>query len=404
MVVEELAQFNVEINTSPQRLEGNCLQTMQAELGQIWQTGRDTATDLSAELLSVGILPTLSQADLSLDYISDRSRYRALNEQVMQLHGGHPIQLNISGHQPLSLNHPNIMVEAATTSFQIHLQIPLSQAVRYFNAAQILSAPMVAIAANSPYLFGHDLWSETRIPLFEQVMAPGEVEPWMMWPAHSRVSFGEGYVQETMFEWFASNLARYPVLLPEDLGIDPTRFPHLRLHNGTIWPWNRPLIGFNDDGSPHLRLEHRVVSAPPSLLDAIANAAFFFGSIYMLATQPEPPETQLPFSQARSNFYTAARDGLHTRVTWLVGKPVELNSVLLNCLLPLARRGLRKLGVDRADIDLYLSPIEGRLQTGQTGSVWQKSYVAKHGPNMSDLTAAYLARQCQGLPVHEWTV
>jgi len=292
------------------------------------------------------------------------------------------------------------MLESAATSFQLHLQMDQRGAVRAYNAAIVLSAPMVAVSANSPYLFGYDLWDETRIALFEQAVSVCTDESC----SEARVTFGHGYARNSLLECFIENRERYPVLLPETLDADPALFSHLRLHNGTIWRWNRPLVGFDRDGRPHLRIEHRVIPSGPSLIDAMANAALFFGLACELSHAPEAPEARLGFMQAKENFYAAARHGLRARVRWLNGNEVDLQSLLRDELVPLARRGLQAQAIDPDDIELYMGVIEARLRNGRNGSAWQRAYVTKHGRDMRALAAAYRERQRGGKPVHEWEI
>ncbi|MEM9569214.1 MAG: glutamate-cysteine ligase family protein, partial [Cyanobacteria bacterium P01_E01_bin.34] len=309
-----------------------------------------------------------------------------------------------SSSDSFSFDSPNIMIEAAATSFQIHLQVPPSAALRYFNASTILAAPMVAVSANSPYLFGRNLWCETRIPLFEQIMTiDNPVDADLDHPI-SRVSFGQGYLKESMMECFLENLKHYSVLLPETLETGNDRFNHLRLHNGTIWRWNRPLIGFNSDGSPHLRIEHRVVPAVTSVVDAIATAAFYFGLVHSLATQATPPESHLSFKEAQTNFYAAARQGLDATCFWIDGQTRSIQELSLKALMPLARQGLSTLQLDPADIDRYLGIMQERLTTGQTGAEWQQTFVRDRSADMRSLVAAYLDNQMSGLPVHQWRI
>ena len=182
------------------------------------------------------------------------------------------------------------------------------------------------------------------------------------------------------------------------------RFAAARMLNGTIWRWNRPLIGFNAQGEPHLRIEHRVMPAGPGMNDTVANAAFYFGLVEMLGSVPAPPEAALPFEQAVANFYAAARDGLQAHATWLDGRSVPMRELLLHELLPMARRGLERLHFDRHDIERYLGIIVGRVETGRNGAAWQRAFVARHGADMEALTCAYCERQQGGAPVHEWSV
>ncbi len=277
-----------------------------------------------------------------------------------------------------------------------------SEAAAFFNAALLVSAPMVAVAANSPLLFGKTLWQETRIPLFEQGVALADRAHGDD-PGYQRVTFGGGYVQESLLELFAENLTRYPPLLPVDLSAEPAdRLPHLRLHNGTIWRWNRPLLGFEADGTPHLRIEHRVMPAGPSIADTIANAALYYGLVHALAQVTPPVSAVLDFAQVRANFYAAARDGLQAEVVWLKGQRVPLRQLLLEELLPLARRGLRDLELDAADVTEYMDIISARVDSSCTGADWQQRFLARHGHDLAALTLAYMEQQRGGWPVHEW--
>ena len=403
MVVPELSRFNVELNDHPQHLWGSAFSRFEASLGATWQRCRQAAESLNAQLLMIGILPTLEESELTQANMSDMKRYRALNEQVLRLREGRPLELDINGRQHLSVAHNNVMLEAATTSFQLHLKVQPGCARRAMNASMIASAPMVAISANSPWLFGHDLWSETRIPLFEQSVEVGGFAGASHGPMR-RVTFGSGYVRQSVFECFAENEQHYPLLLPMQFHDGLDQMSHVRLHNGTIWRWNRPLIGFDYDGIPHLRIEHRVIPGGPTIPDMIANAAFYFGLVQSLMAMETPPDQLLEFSVARDNFYTAAKLGLDAHVTWLDERRGSVRQLMQEQLLPQARQGLQQLEIDAADIDRYLGIIEGRLQTGQTGSVWQREYVARHGKDLAAMTQAYHAHQEKGAPVHEWEI
>ena len=398
LVVPELATFNAEINCTPQRLQGNALSLLASELETTWERCGRAAAALDARLAMIGILPTVRPEHLDMENMSPLKRYRALNEQIVRLRSGRPFTLEIQGKDHLFLEPKGVMMESAATSFQIHLKVRPQEAANIYNWSKILAAPMVAISANSPFLFGRDLWEESRIPLFEQAVSVGGSF------LHERVTFGLGYVKDSVLECFQANLERFPALLPQVMDEPPERLAHLRLHNGTIWRWNRPLIGFDDSGAPHLRIEHRVVPAGPTISDSIANAALYFGAVQSLATETEPPDTRLPFIVAKTNFYNAARSGIDTEVEWLDGRASTLREVLADDLLPRARHGLLDLGIGESEADLWLGIIEGRLRTGQTGSAWQRAWVAHHGRDFAALTAAYLERQQSGGPVHEWTL
>jgi len=400
LVTPELALFNVELNCTPRSIQGRSLSKMQSELEKTWKKCQTAANKIDASLVTIGILPTIREQALILDNMSAMTRYRALNEGVRRLRKGDLIKLDIVGREKLKTWHEDVMLESAATSFQVHMQIPPTLAARTYNAAAILSAPMIAISANSPFMFGHDLWDETRIPVFEQAVSVSTTKD----NSDARVTFGHNYVKESLLECFTENIERYPILLPEPLDPDPSHFSHLQLHNGTIWRWNRPLIGFDNKGKPHLRIEHRALPSGPTHVDMIANAALFYGMVQRFSHCSTPPETRLPFVHALDNFYQCARDGLRSDLRWFDGAHVNVRVLLTEKLIPTARRGLDELGVAHEDIEFYMGIIEQRLKSGQTGCAWQRAWAEKHGRDMKELTLAYRDNQTHGQPVHEWTL
>lgn len=403
LVYPELARFNIELNSLPRRLTGDVLATMHGELERAWRDSEAVAAGLGLDVLMIGTLPTAQETELSLENMSEMQRYRALNQQVLRMREGRPLELNIHGRQPLRTSHRDVMLEAATTSLQLHLQVTPAKAARYYNVAQMVSAATVAVGANSPWLFGHQLWEETRIPLFEQaveVAANAECGGAEL----RRVGFGSGYAQGDLIGCFRENLDCYPPLLPIEVDKYPAALSHLRLHNGTIWRWNRPLVGLDDDGSPHLRIEHRVIAAGPSVIDTVANAAFFYGLATELAESLKEPEADLPFSLARDNFYTAARHGLDAHVVWFDGVRSDLRSLILDELLPRASAGLRRLDIDPDDAERFLAIIKQRVHSRRTGAWWQRHCAAACQADMPALVRAYRDHQVGGRPVHEWAL
>ncbi len=396
--VPELATFNLELNGVPQALQGSALSAMQQDLVQTWERCNAVAAELDTRLAMIGILPTARESDFTLANMSPLHRYHALNEQVLIRRGGAPLKLELEGRDELLLEHNDVMLEAAATSFQIHMKVDVDEGVRFYNAAKILAAPMVAVSANSPYLFGADLWDETRIPLFEQAVAVGDSS------LTQRVTLGVRYLEKSIAECFEANWRRYPVLLPRLMDEPEESLSHLRLQNGTIWRWTRPLIGFDADGEPHMRLEHRVVPAGPSIVDSIANAAFFFGAVSSLGRQQEPPERLLPFAQAQANFYAAAKDGLMSEIQWINGKSINMPELCSEILLPMARSGLLSLGIDRDETEHWLGIIRDRVGSGRNGAAWQRAWVERHGKDMRGLTETYLENQDSGRAVHAWKV
>jgi hypothetical protein len=266
----------------------------------------------------------------------------------------------------------------------------------------LASAAVVAVSANSPYLFGHSLWQETRIPLFEQAIESGGFDGAAHGPV-KRVGFGSDYAKHSIFECFEENLAHFPILLPVDLGDANDELAHLRLHNGTIWRWNRPLVGFNG-GKPHVRIEHRTPAAGPTVSDMLANAAFYFGLSHALCDRLITHGVEIAFSDAKDNFYKAARHGLDTHIVDFNGQHQRMQRFILEQCLPLASQGLAKLNIDSVDSDYYLSIIEQRVEAHQTGSDWQRAFIAKHGRDFQKLTQHYLHHQQQGKVVSQWPI
>lgn len=403
LVVPELSKYNFELNIAPHPLDRHLPAFLNNELQKLWNICTVNARDMGCNTLLTGILPTLQDRMLTLKNISSLKRFHALNREILHSISRHPLKIHIEGkNDSLEVIHHDVMAEAATTSLQIHFQVPISRAATVYNIAHVLSAPMAALTANSPFLFGRELWDETRIPLFEQaVKTPAFVD--LSGRAVSRVTFGRDYVRKSLKEVFLENLDGFPVLLPVTFDEDFSRLNHLRLHNGTIWRWNRPLIGFGEDGRPHVRIEHRIPPAGPSIPDIIANILFFYGAILHL--QPEVPQAAISFEQARTNFYAAARVGLEAMLTWTSGNPVPVDTLLLQQLIPGAMQALGERGIERHDLQYYLGDIlTRRVATRRNGALWQKTFIRKHGPDFSAMTRAYLENQKKNIPVHEWII
>lgn len=403
LVVAELSKYNFELNVAPHPLNRQLPEFLQSELQTLWDSCARHAREMGCQTLMTGILPTLQDRMLTLRNMSSMQRFHALNREILRTRSCHPLKINIEGQNDrLEVMHDDVMAEAATTSLQIHFQVPLSKAAAFYNVAHVLSAPMAALSANSPFLFGRELWDETRIPLFEQaVHTPSFVDP--SGRPVSRVTFGRDYVRDSLKEVFLENLDGYPVLLPVTFDHDPGMMNHLRLHNGTIWRWNRPLIGFGGDGRPHLRIEHRVPAAGPSISDVTANILFFYGA--MLYLQPEVPQSSISFEQARANFYAAARSGLDAQVRWTSGDSMPVETLILQHLIPGAILALAAAGFRSSDLRYYLVDILAqRVASRRNGAWWQKAFVKKHGPDFKMLTQAYLENQNLGTPVHEWSI
>lgn len=402
LMTEELALFNLEFNTTPETMDSHFLSRLQQQLVTTWKLAQQQANKLDANIISIGTLPTVTKSDLELTSLTPESRYRALNKQLMAKRYNHPLEFDIEGKQHLQAQFNNILVESAGTSIQAHLQLNPKTAHRYYNASLILSAPLIAATGNSPFLLGKDLWHETRIPIFESTVACSQPESNNS--QYSRASFGYSYIS-SFYELFVNNMTIHPLLLPLVKKASTTDLYHLRLHNGTIWRWNRPIVSTENSDKPHLRLEHRVNAAAPSLVDNIANIALFIGAIEAFTEFDTPAEALLPFSTAKKNFYTAAQQGLQAKIKWLDGKIYTTKSLILNALLPYAKQGLSNLGVDKKEIDYYIDEIiKLRISKNATGTDWQRNYLKKHGCDMQTLTHAYLENQQQGRAIYSWRI
>jgi CBS domain-containing protein len=404
----EIARFNLEANLPPTFLGKGMLDSLRAQLDDVVATAARAARDRRARVVLTGILPTLSVADLKLENLSPNPRYRALNDTLLAMRG-EPFHVRIDGLDRFDMRHENVLFEACTTSFQLHLQVTPESFAPLYNLSQAISAPLLAAAANSPLLMGHRLWRETRIPLFDRATDPrSEVERRRRQP--SRVRFGEKWIERSILELYHEDAARYPiVVLPpkvRDEGVP--RLRSLSAHTGTVWRWNRGCYGITE-GKPHLRIENRVLPAGPTVADEVANAALFYGLMSELPHAYGRIESRLSFDDAERNFFAAARDGLLAQLVWLDGAHVKATDLLLHELIPHARRGLARLGLEEAEIARHLDVVEARVTAVQTGADWTLASYAALGEANRDrharsLVAGMLERQESGEPVHRWTL
>ncbi len=400
LIVPEIAQFNFEMNADPHIMQGKVFSDLHNNLTQLWSHCQKTANNLGAKTLMIGSLPTLKKEMLTLDYIYPQKRYFALNEQILKFRQEKPIPIHIRGKEEINVTFNDVMLEAAATSFQIHLQVPLDKAAQFYNASVLLSPFSAALTANSPFLFGKVLWSETRVPIFEQSICLEKFR------GHDgkmakRVCLGNDFVQNSLFELFLENLDTFPVLLPAVGWKEPSEMEHVKLHNGTIWRWNRPIIGFNDQGVPHLRIEHRVQSSGPTASDMIANMAFYLGAVTALANNWED-YADIDYEALRRFFYQACEKGLNAEFTWK-GKKQRLQEILLNDLLEMSFNTLKGLGIDQKDLEFYFHDILiPRTLSGQTASNWQRAFVNTNGHRYQELLEKYFEYQEKDLPVHHW--
>jgi gamma-glutamyl:cysteine ligase YbdK (ATP-grasp superfamily) len=413
--VTELGQFNLEINVPPRLLEGAGLTTYEDQVRASLNAAETKAAKVGAHLLMVGVLPTLQPGHMTASTLSANPRYALLSEQILAARG-EDIELRITGPERLEVTSDSIIPEAACTSTQLHLQVSPEEFPNYWNASQTIAGIQLAVGANSPYLLGKELWRETRIALFEQA-TDTRSEELKAQGVRPRVWFGERWIT-SIFDLFEENVRYFPALLPIVDEEDPVEvlergetpsLGELRLHNGTIYRWNRPVYDVVD-GQPHLRVENRVLPAGPTVVDTMANAAFYFGLTHALATSERPVWSQMSFSAAEENFHSAARHGIDATVYWPRVGTVPAPELVLRRLLPMAHEGLQSMGVDGAIRDRLLGIIEQRCLKEANGATWQVSRVhalerAGAGNRfvaLRQMVLAYEELMHSNTPVHEW--
>jgi len=412
----EIARFNLEANLTPLDLTNNCFSRMEQELSEVLELAREAAASQNADILLSGILPTLQKSDLTLDNLTPVARYHELDRAVIRLRGG-PLSIHIKGLDELQLTHDNIMMESCNTSFQVHFQSNAKDFANDYNAAQAITAPLLAVAVNSPLLFGRRLWQETRVALFQH-STDERSRSQLTRQQPTRVSFGDSWLKNSVIELFHDQITRFrPIMF-----IEPDENPFqvlargetpslsaLRLHNGTVWRWNRACYGVAD-GVAHLRIENRALPSGPTVVDEIANAAFFAGLMTAVPEVYGEVAARMSFDDAKMNFFHAARHGLDAQLQWLDGQSHSAPALILDHLLPIAREGLRAATVAGEDIDKYLGIIEERARNQQTGARWiQKSLAAMDSSSSKDscqrkLTSTMLSTQKKGDPVHLWPI
>ena len=410
----EVGQFNLEINVPPRELTGDAVVGLEEEIRQSLNHGDGRARGLGSRLVMIGILPTLRKSDVTADTMSANERFRVLNEQIFAARG-EDMQIEIEGAEQLLTHSDSITPEAACTSVQLHVQVSPETFAAYWNAAQAMSGVQVALAANSPFLFGRQLWHETRITLFEQATdtRPDELKRQGVRP---RVWFGERWIT-SVFDLFEENIQYFPALLPITEEEDPVamleqggcpELAEMSLHNGTIYRWNRPVYAVVD-GKPHVRVENRVLPAGPSVADVMANAAFYYGLVRVLAESERPVWTQMSFAAAAENLQAASRHGLAATLYWPGLGEVPVAELVLRRLLPMARDGLDRWGVRSGHADRLLGIIEQRCLTGRNGATWQiatTSALAERGASRGEalrgMTQRYIEHMHTNEPAHGW--
>ena len=413
----ELGQFNIEINVPPRALAGTSMQELESVLRASLNDAEERSRSQGVHIVMIGILPTLTAGDLTSDALSANARYALLNQQIFAARG-EDLHIAIDGPERLSTYADTIAPEAACTSVQFHLQVSPQAYANNWNAAQSIAGVQLALGANSPFLFGKELWRETRIALFEQATdtRPAELKSQGVRP---RVWFGERWIN-SIFDQFEENVTYFPALLPicedeEPAEVlargDTPRLQELRMHNGTVYRWNRPVYDVFR-GKPHLRVENRVLPAGPTVVDILANGAFYYGLLRVLAEEDRPIWTRLSFAAAEDNFYAGARHGINAHIYWPGLGEVPATELVLRRLLPMAYEGLDRWGVDPAVRDRLLGIVEQRCTTHINGAEWQARTFHRideekrpldRRDSLREMLGRYVEHMHSNEPVHTWS-
>lgn len=410
----EIGRFNLEINLDPVALAPDCLASMEKQLRELLSDAGDYANGHDSRILLCGILPTLTYQHLLSDAMTPNPRYYGLSRMMHSMRG-RDFEVFLVGVDDMIASLDNLVFESCNTSFQLHLQIEPEDFVEQYNWAQMISGPVLAASANSPLLFGRELWMETRIALFQQAVDT-RTSANQLRNKQPRVFFGSRWLQHSVTELFKDNIARFPVLLIREIDDDSLselqagKAPSLcalRMHNGTVYNWNRPCYGIMD-GKPHLRIECRYLPSGPTVLDEMANFAFWLGLMRGMPARYRGFHKYVSFRSAKDNFFRAARIGINAMMDWF-GKAVDTEQLVCKELLPIAREGLRRTGISQQDTEHYLGVIEQRMERRQTGARWQvRNYRKLHDTfgsaiALTELTKLMYEHQKEGAPVHEWS-
>ena len=414
----ELNRFNLEYNLSPQAFKGSPFARTEQELLSAIQRINQHAASLDGELVPIGILPTLRQSDMGAKAMTDEPRYHALSKALIQQRG-EPFSIHIGGNDVINLEADDVYMEGANTSFQLHWRVPAHRFADYFNAVQLVTPVVLALASNSPILFGHHLWDETRIALFKQSIDSRSPNH-KTWRHPPRVYYGNGWTRSA-WELFAASASLYPPIIPLMSEEDPMavidrgdvpKLAELRLHQGTTWPWNRAIYDHTEGG--HLRIEIRSMPAGPTAADMCANGLFIIGAALAVLDDIHHLTSILPFHYTEHNFYRAAKYGVGAEIIWPHKNQVQLQDTpLLNVardLLPRARDALAQTAVDESEIHRLLGIIEGRIETAMSGARWQRQITESLFKSLSPdeafqtMLSLYMANQKTNTPLHEWTL
>jgi hypothetical protein len=413
----ELDRFNIEGNLTPVSVAGTPFTALRKEMEELIATVSRASARFGGRAVAIGTLPTLDADELGRAAMTDERRYRILDHRLRTWRR-QPYRIDIAGEDHLVAEANDVSLEGANTSFQLHIRVDPDTFADMYNAAQIATAPALAVSGNSPFFLGHSLWEETRIALFTQ--AVDHRDDLARRVAQPRVSFGRRWLERGAIEIFADAVHDHAPLLSAVSDEDPRATVHLgripaleelRLHVSSIWTWNRPV--YDPEAGGHLRIELRALPAGPTPVDMAANGAFLLGMTLAIAEEAPTWTALLAFEQARDNFERAAESGLDAILLSPFNRsgpqPQSASEMALQLLEP-ARAALSRAGVEAGDVDELFAIVEERIISGRTGAQWQRGTVAAMEPRlgrtraMAAMTRRYLDAMTSGAPVHTWTL
>ncbi|MFB6242092.1 MAG: hypothetical protein ABEJ36_04825 [Candidatus Nanosalina sp.] len=416
----ELGLHNAEINTEPELFKAEGVEKQREKVRKEFEEMNQHLEEQGFQLVfdsmwtghgdSIDYLTQHEELDgfVFPENMKSATRYHAIDNAVLERLGG-DIELDLPG---TSVEFPTFLFECLATSIQPHLQVPDTEKFPYyFNAASRTAAPLLMLSTNSPFLppelYSEDLepeklvektFHELRIPVFEQACNEGEKF------GEKKVRFPEDIEDlEEAVEKIAEDQIYAPALREwEKDGKESweDEFWEIRYKRGTFWRWVRPVFGAepveNGNDEKAARIEYRPLPTQPGINDIVSLQVVTAGLLHGLV-EKNHPITELEWSSAKENFYSAVKEGLNTEITWIneEGEETSDKKEIFEEIFRYAEKGLEERGFPEEKIEEYLDPIRKRWEQENTPSNWKKDQVRKNLENGEDFSEAVQKMQSQ---------